>query len=760
MNARITMTHLCGPLGQALAVVDNVTWLYEDKQRRLPTANEINFFFSQGLEVRPIDPLRDGELTEENLSSLLELETRRFQALQGLLIGMDAEIEDQLRIRNMRRGNRLLSDHRVSQFVERRFIRPLNGQEWDLEGARRLAHSEELLAVLRLYKIIIGPSLIRLEDEITAWALQHGYTSIERAAEIRKAYDTGLIALLATSMHDDEPSELLKRVFFAKSADWDRRLATYLVRRLVPKEPFADTVSGRLVEEDSPDLSTTTGADRLRSRIGEFLEEYNSNRSKWERERYRVDHAQAYEAALKQIEWIAMRFKSHHPEAAWGDLTKLAERQFTEGGPQKFAMSLTNLATQLGEKASVAFTLYDMAVICASEDVTVHTARAETLRALGRFEEALAAYDRTVEDFPHDAFARTGRAETLRALGRFDEALAAYDRTVEDFPHDAVARTGRAETLRALGRFDEALAAYDRTVEDFPQNAVARTGRAETLRALGRFDEALAAYDRTVEDFPQNAFARTGRAETLRALGRFEEALAAYDRTVEDFPQNAVARNGRAETLRALGRFDEALAAYDRTVEDFPQNAFARNGRAETLRALGRVEEALAAYDRTVEDFPQDAVARNGRAETLRALGRFEEALAAYDRTVEDFPQDAVARTGRAETLRALGRFDEALAAYDRIVEDFPHDTFARTGRAETLRALGRFDEALAAYDRTVKDFPQNAFARNGRAVVLATPADLTRLERRCSQQCKNQYRRGLGGRPHIVDDRTPCWGD
>ncbi|MFZ3353985.1 MAG: tetratricopeptide repeat protein [Xanthobacteraceae bacterium] len=466
MNARITMTHLCGPLGQALAVVDNVTWLYEDKQRRLPTANEINFFFSQGLEVRPIDPLRDGELTEENLPSLLELETRRFQALQGLLIGMDAEIEDQLRIRNMRRGNRLLSDHRVSQFVERRFIRPLNGQEWDLEGARRLAHSEELLAVLRLYKIIIGPSLIRLEDEITAWALQHGYTSIERAAEIRKAYDTGLIALLATSMHDDEPSELLKRVFFAKSADWDRRLATYLVRRLVPKEPFADAVSGRLVEEDSPDLSTTTGADRLRSRIGELLEEYNSNRSKWERERYRVDHAQAYEAALKQIEWIAMRFKSHHPEAAWGDLTKLAERQFTEGGPQKFAMSLTNLATQLGENASVAFTLYDMAVNCASEDVTVHTARAETLRALGRFDEALAAYDRIVEDFPHDTFARTGRAETLRALERFDEALAAYDRTVKDFPQNAFARNGRAVVLADAGRLDEARKALQSAVQE------------------------------------------------------------------------------------------------------------------------------------------------------------------------------------------------------------------------------------------------------------------------------------------------------
>ena len=114
MNAPITMAHLCGPLGQALAVVDNVTWLYEDKQRRQPSSNEIHLFFSHGLEVRPIDPSIDGQPTDENLPSMLELETRRFRALQGLLIGMDSEIEDQLRIRNMRRSNRLLQDDLVS----------------------------------------------------------------------------------------------------------------------------------------------------------------------------------------------------------------------------------------------------------------------------------------------------------------------------------------------------------------------------------------------------------------------------------------------------------------------------------------------------------------------------------------------------------------------------------------------------------------------------------------------------------------------
>ena len=56
------------------------------------------------------------------------------------------------------------------------------------------------------------------------------------------------------------------------------------------------------------------------------------------------------------------------------------------------------------------------------------------------------------------SFARNGRAETLRALGRYDEALAAYDRTVEDFPQDAFARNGYAVVLGELDRFNEARA--------------------------------------------------------------------------------------------------------------------------------------------------------------------------------------------------------------------------------------------------------------------------------------------------------------
>src|SRR5208282_4857307 len=124
--------------------------------------------------------------------------------------------------------------------------------------------------------------------------------------------------------------------------------------------------------------------------------------------------------------------------------------------PDKLAMSLTSLATQLVRQKDIAFELCDLAGMCAPDDPAVWTARAELWREWGQLGEALAAYDRAVEDFPQNVVARSGRAETLRALGRFEEALAAYDRTVEDFPQDAFARNGYAAALSDLGKFSEA----------------------------------------------------------------------------------------------------------------------------------------------------------------------------------------------------------------------------------------------------------------------------------------------------------------
>ena len=55
MSATISTAHVSGPLGQALALLEGETWLFETSGgRRRPTSNDIRFFFDYGMEVRPV----------------------------------------------------------------------------------------------------------------------------------------------------------------------------------------------------------------------------------------------------------------------------------------------------------------------------------------------------------------------------------------------------------------------------------------------------------------------------------------------------------------------------------------------------------------------------------------------------------------------------------------------------------------------------------------------------------------------------------
>jgi tetratricopeptide (TPR) repeat protein len=96
-----------------------------------------------------------------------------------------------------------------------------------------------------------------------------------------------------------------------------------------------------------------------------------------------------------------------------------------------------------------------------------------------------------IEQFPRDVVAKNGRAETLRSLGKYSEALTAYEQVIEQFPENAVAKNGRAETLRFLGKYSKALTAYEQVIEQFPENAVARTGYVCVLVDQKEYDRAL-----------------------------------------------------------------------------------------------------------------------------------------------------------------------------------------------------------------------------------------------------------------------------
>ena len=421
------------------------------------------------------------------------------------------------------------------------------------------------------------------------------------------------------------------------------------------------------LDEDSLPRSEEEGEERLADHEWDTRKAAEKRRSAHHRGIDREDVRSKIESQKTAI--VALMRKSNLALTR-KRIEELIAYQKTRGETVFICKSLCDLAQQAKDLGlhSLQLELTQRSIEEKPDDGWSWSQHADALLRNGRPREALVAYDQA-EGFAGGVVTRNGRAETLRAMNRLDEALAAYDEAIRDFPEDVVARNGRAETFRAMNRLDEALAAYDQAIRDFPADIFARSGRAETLRAMNRLDEALAAYNEAIRAFPGDVVARNGRAETLRAMNRLDEALDAYNEAIRAFPDNVVARNGRAETLRAMNRLDEALDAYDEAIRDLPNSVVTRSGRAETLRAMNRLGEALDAYDEAIRDFPAEVVARNGRAWVLALLGRTHEALESLPVSFPVTAQDWIGFHMRGMIQLRRGDADTAIQTFQKGIE-------------------------------------------------------------------------------------------
>jgi len=665
---------------------------------RAPDKNELQFFFQSSMSLVPSS---EGSIPTEVdvVRQQLRAEQDFFVALDGLLIGMDRDFPQDIRERNIRRTEHLLSlNSDLERRVRRRFLVPVNTQEWDPVGGLGLAQRASATLVTGLYRPLADGTVDRVADEIRVAVFERLKAGVEGAKAASAFIRSGLIGAFIR-LKAELPATSASQLIFRKSefdklddVDPNGQILSAVLRSIDSntEEQLSNDYlpDERLVSSESQQQEVDPILGALEKALS--VKQVRKKTSQKHDPRI-VDNIQ------KEITWIVSKLESGRIVQAENGLVQLIENLSNRGEIKRLVKTLgvvADRARQVGE-SGFALRVLDLISYTNSGDVRVRTLKAEVLRDLGRFVDALAAYDLAIEQFPDGAFAQVRRASLLRDLGRFDEALETYDSAIEQFPDDAFAQSGRAEVLRDLGRFDDALTAYDRAIDRFPDGAFAQVRRASLLRDLGRFDEALETYDSAIEQFPDDAFAQSGRAEVLRDLGRFDEALAAYDRAIERFPGDRVVRNQRAEVLRDLGRFDDALAAYDGAIERFTDDTYAQNGRAEVLRDLGRFDDALTAYDRAIDRFPDDAVAQRGRAEVLRDLGRFDDALAAYDRAIDRFPDDAISRNGRAEVLRDLGRFDDALTAYDRAIDRFPDNAVARNGKGYLLGSMGQLKQLI-----------------------------------------------------------------
>lgn len=191
-------------------------------------------------------------------------------------------------------------------------------------------------------------------------------------------------------------------------------------------------------------------------------------------------------------------------------------------------------------------------------------------------------FRRAIDLNPSYATAHHWYAHLLRAIGRFEEAVAETRRAQELDPLSLIINSNVGSALFYAGRYGEAAAQYRRTIEMNPDWAPAHWGLGRTLRKLGRVPEALAEHAKAVDASHRDAGYVCTLANALALAGRragAQELLAEMEARAQ---RQYVSPYDLALVHAGLGDVERALASLERAYSE----------RHSSLRQL-RVDERL-----------------------------------------------------------------------------------------------------------------------------------------------------------------------
>lgn len=236
------------------------------------------------------------------------------------------------------------------------------------------------------------------------------------------------------------------------------------------------------------------------------------------------------------------------------------------------------------------------------DDTEVHYNLGNTLRGLGRPDEAEASYRRALQIKPDYIAALSNLGNLILEQGRLDEAEVSYRQALQIKPDLAEVHYNLGNILRGLVRPDEAEASYRQALQIKPDYAEASNNLGNVLQGMGRLDEAETSYRQALQIRPDYADAHYNLASMLQDMGRLDEAVAGYRRALQIKPDYAAAHSNMGNLFQEQGKLDEAVASYRRALQVKPDCGetrynLARAGKVkagdENLAALIAAEEAM-----------------------------------------------------------------------------------------------------------------------------------------------------------------------
>jgi tetratricopeptide (TPR) repeat protein len=226
-----------------------------------------------------------------------------------------------------------------------------------------------------------------------------------------------------------------------------------------------------------------------------------------------------------------------------------------------------------------------------------------------KYELAAGCFRHAFHSNPEDVWALQNLAQSLKDLGRYDEAIHEYRHALAVKPRFGLAWLGLGQIYEGMGRKAEAEECYQKSLQN-------RIDRAPELTALARFCEnhgwreaAATNFDEALKLNGLDATLYIEAAQNLSALGRHAEAEQRYAQATRLSPDSVQAHFFYGSELGRDGKPADAVREFREAVRITPNMTEARLNLGISLVDAGNYPEALVQFEKILQQDPANAKA-------------------------------------------------------------------------------------------------------------------------------------------------------
>jgi tetratricopeptide (TPR) repeat protein len=363
---------------------------------------------------------------------------------------------------------------------------------------------------------------------------------------------------------------------------------------------------------------------------------------------------------------------------------------------------------------------------------------------LGQHQDAVLTLREALRRTPGDVTAQLTLADSLLALGKWEEGSAIYQVISNAHPDSAEAYYGLGRVHAARGNLTAAATAYLKACELFSPYGPAHYALAMVYRKLGQRTESqqqFNLYEENKDAVPPltdplrsaivklnlGPIAHIRRAAALEQAGKFAEAIAEEHEALRVDPDAVQAHIQLIALYGRLAQYDQAADHYRAALELDRNQADAYYNYGVVLLKQTKPQDAEKAFQQALEINPYYAEAHNNLGSLYEQQGRLDEALRQFGEAVQNRPNYPLAHFHIGRILTNQGRYDEAIRHFLKSLtpedENTPRYLYALAG---TYARAGDLPAALR-YARTAR---VQAAARGQAQLLTSIDRDIQALEK------------------------------